>query len=51
MLASWNSWNVNEGIQAHVWNGMFTKTFQAKWMLSNQLSKTTSGIHGKRLWH
>jgi hypothetical protein len=31
------------------WN--VTKTFQAKWMLSNQLSKTTSGIHAKHLWH
>jgi hypothetical protein len=42
---------VNKGIQAPLWNGMFTKTFQAKQMLSNQLSKTTLGIHGKHLWH
>jgi hypothetical protein len=27
------------------------KTFQAKWMLSNQPSKTTSSICGKHLWH
>jgi hypothetical protein len=27
------------------------KTFQTKQMLNNQLSKTTSGIHGKYLWH
>jgi hypothetical protein len=47
----WNSWKVNEGIQASMWNGMFTKTFQAKRMSSNQLSKTTLGIHGKHLWH
>ncbi len=51
MLASQNSWKVNEGIRAPLWNGMFTKTFQAKRMSSNQLSKTTSGIHGKHLWH
>ncbi len=51
MLASRNSWKVNEGIRAPLWNGMFTKTFQAKQMSSNQLSKTTSGIHGKHLWH
>jgi len=51
MLASWNSWKVNEGIRAPMRNGMFTKTFQAKQMSSNQLSKTTSGIRGKHLWH
>jgi hypothetical protein len=34
-----------------MWNGVFTKTFQAKWMSNNQLLKTTSGIHGKHLWH
>jgi len=51
MLTSRSFWKVNEGIWAPVWNGMFTKTFQAKWMSSNQLSKTTSGIHGKHLWH
>jgi hypothetical protein len=32
-------------------DGMFTKTFQAKQMSNNQLSKTTLGIHGKNLWH
>jgi hypothetical protein len=51
MLASRNSWKVNEGIRAPLWNGMFTKTFQAKRTSSNQLSKTTSGIYGKHLWH
>jgi hypothetical protein len=51
MLTSRNSWKVNEGIRAPLWNGMFTITFQAKRMSSNQLSKTTSGIHGKHLWH
>jgi len=51
MLASRNSWKVNEGIQAPLWNGMFTKTFQTKQMSSNQLSKTTSSIRGKHLWH
>jgi hypothetical protein len=51
MLAYRNAWKVNEGIWAPLWNGMFTKTFQAKQMSSNQLSKTTSGIHGKHLWH
>jgi hypothetical protein len=40
-----------EGEQAPLWNGMFTKKFQAKQMSSNQLSKTTSGIHGKHVWH
>jgi hypothetical protein len=40
-----------EGEQAPLWNGTFTKTFQAKQISSNQLSKTTSGIHGKHLWH
>ncbi len=35
MLASRNFWKVNEGIWTPPWNGMFTKTFQAKWMLSN----------------
>ncbi len=51
MFTFWNSWKVNKGIQAPLWNGMFTKTFQAKQMSSNQLSKTTSSIHGKHLWH
>jgi hypothetical protein len=37
--------------QTSLWNGTFTKKFQAEWMLSNQLSKTTSNIHGKHLWH
>jgi hypothetical protein len=49
LLASWNSWKVNEGILALLWNGMFTKTFQTKWMSSNQLSKTTLGIRAKHL--
>jgi hypothetical protein len=49
MLASRNSWQVNEGIQAPLCNGMFTKRFQAKRMLNNQLSKTTLGICGKHL--
>jgi hypothetical protein len=40
-----------QGDRAPLWNGMFTKNFQAKQMSSNQLSKTTSGIHGKHLWH
>ncbi len=40
-----------QGDQAPLWNGMFTKTFQAKQVSNNQLSKTTSGIHGKHLWH
>jgi hypothetical protein len=51
MLASRNSWKVNEGIHAPSWNGMFAKTFQAKQMSSNQLSKPTLGICGKHLWH
>jgi len=39
-------------MSTHVeWNGIFTKTFQAKQMSNNQLSKTTSGIRGKHLWH
>jgi len=50
-LASYNSWKVNEGIQAPLWNGMFTKTFQTKQMSNNQLSETTLGIHGKHLWN
>ncbi len=47
MFASWNSWKVNEGIRTPLWNGMFTRTFQAKRMSRNQLSKTTSSICGK----
>jgi hypothetical protein len=51
MLTFQNSWKANEGIWAPLWNGMFTKNFQTKQMSSNQLSKTTSGIRGKHLWH
>jgi hypothetical protein len=55
MLASWNSWKVNEGIWAPLWNGVFTKTFQAKQMSNNQLSKTTSAyvvnIYGINLFY
>jgi hypothetical protein len=50
MLTFRNSWKENEGIQAPLWNGMFTKAFQAKQMSSNQLLKTTWGIRGKHLW-
>ncbi len=39
------------GIWAPSWNGMFTKTFQAKWISSHQLSKTTLTICGRHLWH
>jgi len=35
MLASHNSWKVNKGIWAPLCNGMFTKTFRAKWMSHN----------------
>jgi len=51
ILTSQNSWKVNEGIRTQPWNGMFTKTFQGKWMSSNQLLKTNLSIHGKHLWH
>jgi len=55
MLTSQNSWKVNEGIWAPLWNGMFTKTFQAKQMSNNQLSKTTSAymvnIYGINLFY